>query len=892
MAYRTPPFRPTFPMLLVSGLLLAQPLSSVAANQVECRASSSGAGWDCSPMSAPAALPPRPAQAVQPAPRATEPAPVEAPESVTAATPASRPAVTGDYSELDWVPREQLSSEQQAAIAPYCGGMYVEPEREGRDNETPFNELPVSAAADSSSFEQGSQTGTLEGDVLLQQGRLQAQSNQASFDQANNLIVLDGNVRLRDQGVLVLGDSARMQIDTGETRIDQVRYVVHESRARGTATKLMRRDDAVIVMTDGTYTTCEPGENTWALHSKDIELNREEGWGEAKHVTLRVKDVPVFYTPWMNFPLDDRRKSGLLTPSFASSTDSGSELTVPYYFNLAPNYDATLYPRFMSKRGLLMEGEARHMNEQSQSQINAAYLDDSEFGDTRWMYQLRHDNLLAPRWRANVDYSDISDPFYFQHLNSSLESRPDTYVNQRVSSTYAGNTWRFEAAVHSYELADITSVTPYDRLPQLRLDGANRIAGTGLRFNYRTEYSYFDRDLNSGLLSGRDGVQFDDANIGIREPDESLVGLQRATGSRVVAAPALEYPMTTSWGFLTPTVKAVMTQYDLDFDDRNDGFDYAGAETTPGNVTPLASLDGGLYFDRQANWFGQTFRQTFEPRAYYLYAPYRDQSDQPLFDTNEFAFSYSSLFRDNRFSGSDRISDANQFTLGATSRFLDDAGRERIRGSLGQIFYLSDRDVALLPDGAGATTDPTQSTSAYAGEFMYQMSDAWRFRSDVIWNPDNNNEDAGSAIFNYQPEPRKIINAGYRFRNNINTFDALSGTFRRNANDRIDQSDLSTIWPINNQWSVIARWQHDFTRDRTLEAFGGLEYDSCCYKVRVINRYWVDYDEYETVTDDSSNRGIFIQIVLKGLGNVTGNRVESLFDQGIPGYRERENNGF
>ncbi|MFT6464663.1 MAG: LPS-assembly protein [Halopseudomonas sp.] len=879
-------------MLLVSGLLLAQPLSSVAANQVECRASSSGAGWDCSPLSAPAALPPRPAQAVQPAPRATEPAPVETPESATAATPASRPAVTGDYSELDWVPREQLSSEQQAAIAPYCGGMYVEPEREGRDNETPFNELPVSAAADSSSFEQGSQTGTLEGDVLLQQGRLQAQSNQASFDQANNLIVLDGNVRLRDQGVLVLGDSARMQIDTGETRIDQVRYVVHESRARGTATKLMRRDDAVIVMTDGTYTTCEPGENTWALHSKDIELNREEGWGEAKHVTLRVKDVPVFYTPWMNFPLDDRRKSGLLTPSFASSTDSGSELTVPYYFNLAPNYDATLYPRFMSKRGLLMEGEARHMNEQSQSQINAAYLDDSEFGDTRWMYQLRHDNLLAPRWRANVDYSDISDPFYFQHLNSSLESRPDTYVNQRVSTTYAGNTWRFEAAVHSYELADITSITPYDRLPQLRLDGANRIADTGLRFNYRTEYSYFDRDLNSGLLSGRDGVQFDDANIGIREPDESLVGLQRATGSRVVAAPALEYPMTTSWGFLTPTVKAVMTQYDLDFDDRNDGFDYAGAETTPGNVTPLASLDGGLYFDRQANWFGQTFRQTFEPRAYYLYAPYRDQSDQPLFDTNEFAFSYSSLFRDNRFSGSDRISDANQFTLGATSRFLDDAGRERIRGSLGQIFYLSDRDVALLPDGAGATTDPTQSTSAYAGEFMYQMSDAWRFRSDVIWNPDNNNEDAGSAIFNYQPEPRKIINAGYRFRNNINTFDALSGTFIRNANDRIDQSDLSTIWPINNQWSVIARWQHDFTRDRTLEAFGGLEYDSCCYKVRVINRYWVDYDEYETVTDDSSNRGIFIQIVLKGLGNVTGNRVESLFDQGIPGYRERENNGF
>lgn len=895
MAYRIPPFRPTFPMLLVSGLLLAQPLSSVASNQVECRAGSGGSEWNCSPLSAPAVLPPRPAQPLPPAQRAAEQAPAEESENEAPVATHSRPAASGDYSELDWVPREQLSSEQQAAIAPYCGGTYVEPQREGRDNETPFDELPVSAAADSSRFEQGNQTGTLEGDVLLQQGRLQAQSNQASFDQANNLIVLDGNVRLRDQGVLVLGDKAQMQIDTGETRIDQVRYVMHDARARGTATKLMRRDDAVIVMTDGTYTTCEPGENSWALHSKDIELDREKGWGEAKHVTLRVKDVPVFYTPWINFPLDDRRKSGLLTPSFSSSTDSGSELTVPYYFNLAPNYDATLYPRIMSKRGLLMEGEARHLGLQNQTQLNAAYLDDSEFGDTRWMYRLRHENVLAPRWRANVDYSDISDPFYFQNLNSALQSRPETYVDQRASTTYSGNTWRFDAAVHSYELATITSVTPYSRLPQLRLDGANRLGDSGLRFSYGTEYSYFDRDLRSGLLSERNGVQFADANVsivGVREFDESLIGLQRATGSRVVAAPALEYPMTSSWGFLTPTVKAVMTQYDLDFDRRSDGFDYANAETTPGAVTPIASLDGGLYFDRQTNWFSRTFRQTLEPRAYYLYAPYRDQSDQPLFDTSEFAFSYNSLFRDNRFSGSDRISDANQLTLGATSRILDEAGRERIRGSLGQIFYFSDREVALLPNGAGATTDPTQSSSAYAGEFMYQMSDAWRFRSDVIWNPDNNNEDAGSAIFNYQPEPRKIINAGYRFRNNVNTFDPLSGAFIRTANERIDQSDLSTIWPLNNQWSVIGRWQHDFTRDRTLEAFGGLEYDSCCYKVRFINRYWVDYDEYETVTDDTSNRGIFIQIVLKGLGNVTGNRVESLFDQGIPGYRERENNGF
>ncbi|MFN3579870.1 MAG: LPS-assembly protein LptD [Pseudomonas sp.] len=903
MAYRIPPFRPTFPMLLVSGLLLTQPLSSIASSQVECRASADGTGWTCSPLATPAATIPRPARPSAPAPLPTPAAPVQAAPASTpapSAPAASRPvdtqmtsaAADNPFSELDWVPREQLNEEQLAAIAPYCSGAYIEPSREGRDDETPFDQLPIYASADSSRFEQGSQTGTLEGDVLLRQGRLQAQSRQASFDQANNQILLEGNVRLRDQGVLVMGEKARMQIDSGETRIDEVRYVVHDVKARGSATKLMRRDDAVIVMTDGTYTTCEPGENTWSLHSKDIELDRESGWGEAKHVVLRVKDVPVAYSPYLSFPLDDRRKTGLLTPSYSNSTDSGSELTLPYYFNLAPNYDATLYPRFMSKRGAMLEGEARHLSSIGTTQVNAAFLDDSEFGDQRWMYRLRNNSSFTPRWTADLDYSDISDPFYFQNLSSALDSRPETYVEQRAGTSYVGNGWRFSALVQSYELATITALTPYDRLPQLRLEGSHWLGETGLKLNYNTEYAYFDRNLRSGLITGRNGVQLDEMGMSILEPDESLVGLGRATGSRVVAVPEIEYPISTSWGFVTPAVKAVMAQYDLDFDARADGFDYDSTSKSPGTITPIVSLDSGLYFDRDANWFGRSFRQTLEPRAYYLYAPYREQSDQPLFDTNEFAFSYSSLFRDNRFSGRDRTGDANQLAIGATSRVLDQAGRERLRTSLGQIFYFRDREVTLLGDGTQNEIDPTKSSSAYAGELMYRMSDNWGLRSDVIWDPKNSNSNAGSMVVNYQPEPRKIINAGYRFRNNLNTFDALSGSFRRNADDRIDQSDVSVMWPLNPQWSVIARHQYDFSGDRTLEAFGGLEYDSCCWKLRFINRYWVDYDEFDNVTNDTGKRGVFLQVVLKGLGNVTGNRVESLLSEGIPGYRERENNGF
>ncbi|SER38524.1 LPS-assembly protein LptD [Halopseudomonas bauzanensis] len=896
MAYPKPPFRPSFSLLLASGLLLAQPATSLAVSQVECRADSAGGGWVCVPLEATADLPPRPGTPVVRTTEA-EPEPERAVSEIR--QPAASPQ-TADFSELDWVPRDQLTEAQQAAIAPYCSGDYIEPPRAGRDDNTPFDQLPVYASADSSSFEQRNQTGTLQGDVLLQQGRLQAQANEASFDQGNNLVRLNGDVRLRDQGVLVLGDRAQMQIDSGETRIEQVRYVVHDANARGSAEKLMRRDDAVIVMTDGSYTTCSPGNNAWSLHSDDIELDREKGWGEAKHVTLKVKDVPVFYTPYIYFPLDDRRQTGLLPPTISNSTDNGTELVTPYYINIAPNYDATLYPRLMSKRGLQMEGEFRYMQPGHEGQLSASFLDDREFDDNRWLYGWEHMGGLQSRWTTEVEYFDISDPFYFQDLNSSLDARSDTYVNQRGAVTYRGNGWQFQAAVHAYELATITSVTPYERLPQLRLNGAHWLGDSGLKFDYRAEYAYFDRDLGRGFLEGKNGVHVD-AFGPISTPDENLIGLQRATGHRVSLSPRLSYPMQNSWGYFTPAARVQSTYYDLDFDKRQHRdvatnpdlfFDYDNADTNPSSTIPVASFDAGLYFDRDTSWFGKDLRQTLEPRAFYLYAPDRDQSDQPLFDTNENTFSYNSLFRDDRFSGNDRTGDANQLALGVTSRALESNGVERARASFGQIFYFEDQRVQLLNTDGQRREENDNSTSAYAAELMYRVSDAWKLRSDVLWDPEENNNNAGSLLVNYQPEPRKVINAGYRFRNETNTFNALTGRFNENENRRIDQSDMSFIWPLNPQWSMIGRWQHDFAGDRTLEAFGGLEYDSCCWKLRFINRYWVDYNEFESVTRDEGNRGIFLQVVLKGLGSVTGNRVDSLLDEGIPGYRERENNAF
>lgn len=908
-----PPYRPTFSLLLASGLLLAQPLASQAASQVECRPSSDASGWACSPLDTTSKLPPRPGKPVV---RADKPAPAEAREPERQAAVQQQ---TADFSELDWVPREQLSEAQRAAIAPYCSGDYIEPARIGRDDDTPFNQLPIHATADSSSFEQGEQTGTLEGDVLLRQGRLQAQSNRASFDQVNNIVRLNGNVRLRDQGALILGDNARMQVDTGETRIEQVRYVIHEANARGTAETLRRRDDAVIVMTDGSYTTCEPGRNTWALHSDDIELDREKGWGEARHVTLRVKDVPVFYTPYIYFPIDDRRQSGLLVPSLSYSSDSGTEYTQPYYFNLAPNYDATLYPTLMTDRGLQLEGEFRYLTPNSEGQIGASVLDDNEderelqtgYKDQRWMYSWQHVTDITPRLRANVDYTDISDYYYFQDLSTYLGIGTGDFLDQRAGLAWQGNSYRAALNVHAYERATVTDITPYERLPQLTLAGTLPYQPGGFRFNYNTEFVSFQRSLMSGNYTNQDGTPERSWY------DQSLSGLARAEGERLHLEPGVSLPLNWSWGFVNPSLKYAYTRYDLSLDGRgksslgqdSQGNPYERFDSNQDRSVPIFSVDSGLYFDRPTELFGRNYTQTLEPRLFYLYVPEEDQQNIPIFDTGEPAFSYDSLWRDNRFSGRDRIGDANQISLGLTNRWLEANGFERQRFSIGQSFYFKDREVQLRGIDYRTRTEAQSSESPLALMYQYRYNQDWRFTSTFNWDTDQSETRSGSAMWHYQPEdnPRKILNIGYRYRNETMRFDRETGLWTTNpdygtpgTDDYIanyyktDQHDISFMWPVSNQWSLIGRWQRDYGRNRTVEAFGGFEYDSCCWKLRVINRYWIDYDEtsLNPSRNDEPDRGIFLQLVFKGLGNVAGGSMETLLEESINGYRQRESNAF
>ncbi len=934
MAVKSPAFRKKFPLLVTGSLLAMQPLASpsvFAAEQYDCKAGP--AGWSCAPKSTASALPPRPVHTDSAVSSTTGMAVAgkRASESgETKASPATEQVAdsdgkgltsrSADYSHLDWVPRDKLNAAQLAEIGPYCEGSYIEPQRPGMEDDTPLDESPMFVSSKATRFEQEKQVATLAGDVILRQSGMQAEANEAHLYQTENRGELVGNVRLRDKGMLIVGDRAELQLDNGEAKIENAEYVIHKGHVRGNAAYVKRQEDAIVRLKDGTYTRCEPGNNAWQLKGNNIKLNPATGFGTATNVTLRVKDVPVFYTPYIYFPIDDRRQSGFLAPSISSGSDTGLALQTPYYFNLAPNYDATLYPTYMSNRGLLLEGEGRYLTRSSEGSVGAAYLDDqederklqSEYEDQRWLYSWQHKGGLDSRLLTEVDYTDISDPYYFQDLSTDLGIDTPSYVNQRGTLTWRGDSYTARLNAQAYEMATVTDITPYDRLPQLTLNGKLPFETGLFDLGYSAEFVRFDRNLRSGVFTDENGNTKDSNGNNLLWLDSRIEGLDRANGDRAHLEPSVSLPLDWSWGYIKPTLKLLSTQYDLSLDQQGKADMLANNEvfdSSQNRQLELYRLDSGLYFDRNASLFGKSYRQTLEPRAMYLYVPHEKQDEIPVFDSAESSFSYSSLWRENRFSGKDRIGDENRLSLGASSRWIEPNGFERQQVSLGQALYFADRKVQMRGIDYRNRDDARTSTSPYALDYLYRFNRDWRTSMNLAQERSLGQTRSGSLMFHYQPEnnPNKVVNFGYRYRNDAVVYNSTTGKWQQGGDYtdpvtgdvikdyyKIDQHDASVIWPMVPQWNAIARWQYDYNRSRTLEAFGGFEYDSCCWKLRLINRYWVDYDEYSLSPNlnEEADRGIFLQIVLKGLGGVVGNKVETFLDQGIQGYREREDQAF
>jgi LPS-assembly protein len=681
-------------------------------------------------------------------------------------------------------------------------------------------------------------TSIFTGDVDINRAGQELSANRATYNRNTGDLTANGEVRLRDSEIIIDSEQAEWSLESDEGRMLDAEYRLRETHARGEASHVLRQGRSKTNLKNATYTTCPEGSNAWQLKADKVRLNHETAVGEAEDVVIRVGNVPIFYTPYINFPLNDERKSGFLIPSFGSSDETGFDLITPYYWNIAPNLDATLAPRYMSDRGLMLGGEFRYLYGWGEGQFEAQYLNSDDhrgssddinpfYQEDRELFSWQHKTKGFENWYAKVDYNFVSDGYFFEDFGSSLSSSSRTHLRRLLETGYATDAWDFKARLQGYQaLRDVRK--QYKRLPQLLLTGYLPDQAYGLTYEIEGEYVEFDHD-------------------------------DRVDGQRMRFESAVSRPMGTAGYFVTPRVAINHTQYNLTNDTTNTYDD--NASTT----LPILSLDSGLFFDRAFQLGDSNYIQTLEPRAFYLYIPERDQSDIPDFDTRLSTFNMIRLFSYDRFIGGDRVGDANQLSLALTTRFInEETGKERLRLTVGQIQYFEDRTVTL-PSG----TAETDSDSDLIAEAVAYIHDEWALTAESQWDTGDKQSNMSAVGVRYRGESGTILNVSHRYRreNVVN-----------NPGDGLETVDISTQLPLGDRWQFYGRWFRDLEESRTLEGLAGLQYDSCCWATRLVVRNYIN-----DVDDDDRNMAIYLQFELKGLGNF-GKKSDSLLESSIRGF--------
>ena len=675
------------------------------------------------------------------------------------------------------------------------------------------------------------------GNVELMQSGQQVQSEYTTYDQTSGEITVEGPVRIRDSETMLQGKDAVWSLITERGSLEQANYKVREMHGRGDSSHVDREGKVRTVLSEATYTTCDVGSEGWLLKASTVDLDHEEAVGTARNVVMRLGGVPVFYTPYMTFPLNDERKSGFLVPSFGVSNNTGVDISTPYYWNIAPDKDATITPRYMSDRGLMLIGEFRYLYPQGEGLIDAGYLNRDKLSDrngvinpyhdqNRSHFLIEHEGDLTRRWHTSVDYKHVSDDNYLEDFGRNLSLASTTHLEQEFDIVYTGDNWDFSGLVQGYQtLTDVD--VPYERLPQFELNGAFPDQPLGLSYGLNVQYVSFDHS-------------------------------DQVTGKRFDIRPSVSFPWTSVAAFFTPKIMLEYTNYNLDHLERDSSFDEDNS--SPSRALPITSVDSGLFFERDTMLGGSSYTHTLEPRAYYLYIPHRDQDDIPVFDSAFRTFSMSQLFSPYRFSGRDRIADANRLSAAVTSRLIDQqSGRERLRASLGAFEYFTDPRIA---------TDEVLADSDMIAEVVASIAREWTIRSEIQWNSREMMSNMSSLELRYRGDNGTLLNMGHRYRRDF--ADLVEG---------VEQVDISAKYPINRRWSLIGRWYHSIRDDKNLESLAGVEYESCCWATSFVVRDYVN-----NVLDEDRTTAIFLQLELKGLGNI-GNNIDALLEQSILGYK-------
>ncbi|MDD5275013.1 MAG: LPS assembly protein LptD [Methylovulum sp.] len=685
--------------------------------------------------------------------------------------------------------------------------------------------------------------GNYSGRVEMSRADQQALADKANYDSVSETLDLHGKVYYSEDQLALYSESASLKLATDQAKLRNTLFISAITPLRGSAEAVYRDSAFLSHYKKVTYTSCRPGNHDWAVHAAELKLNRQTGKGAAKNAWVEFKGVPVFYSPYLAFPVDNRRLSGFLSPTFGNTQNSGFNLSVPYYWNIAPNYDATLNPVYFGDRGLLLGGNFRYLTSNTQGQASVQYMpDDAKLNRSRHHLMLKHNTQFTEHLSTNLDLNTVSDNNYFAELGNALSTPNFSFLKSQGGISYIDEGVSFVTRVESYQTLDSSlkgNEIPYKRLPQINLN-----------LNHAFNAVPIDAALES------EAVNFQHSTL--------------VDGQRLNVKPSLSLPLQTASSYVTPKISVQHTQYFLN-NQQN------GSSTDISRTLPIMSVDSGMYLER--NIAGSALVQTLEPRLFYLYIPKTDQSQIPLFDTSIYDFWFASLFRENRFSGSDRIQDANQVSAAITSRLIDPAtGRERLKLNVGEIFYFRNRDVTLNLPGSPVET---ASASPVVVELGSELTQHIAVDTGVQWDPHSNAFVRGKTMVHFMNEADQIINLGYLYRHDPLVTDK--------SND-ITQTDMSFRWPVYNNWYAVGRWQYSWLYNRTQDGFFGLEKENCCWRFRIIGRSYLNsinksVNNISQVVEGTNQTGIFFQVELKGLTGI-GAQLDDFFATSIYGYRK------
>jgi LPS-assembly protein len=673
-----------------------------------------------------------------------------------------------------------------------------------------------------------------EGDAELRRGQTSIAADWLRFNNETTEIEARGHVRIEQAGNVMTGPSLRYRTSdsSGEVESPDFTLAPREKKngmapvtGRGHAERLVIQDEDRFQAFKTTFTTCEPGNNDWYLRINELNIDYGRDLGVAHWATLVFKGVPLLATPYLDFSLNESRKSGVLPPTLGTTGKNGPELAVPYYFNLAPNYDLTVTPRYMTKRGLQLGGEFRYLDRWSSGVARAEFLPSDQIrGGRRSAVSLSHVYSRGPV-AGMLNLNKVSDDDYFRDLSSRVASVSQTYLPREGLVTYTGNWWDGGLWSATTRLQTFQTLQdpnrplpiPYSRLPQVVLN-ATKPDIAGMDF----------------ALAGE--------TVSFHHPTQVI-------GARTMANPSLAFPIVTPATFITPKIGLHVTSYGLDHN-------APGAPNSIHRTLPIFSTDTGMVFERDTNFFGDGYLQTLEPRAYYLYIPYKNQDQIPLFDTAVADFNYAQIFSENSFVGGDRINDANQVTLAMTSRLLSpSSGQETIRATIAQRYYFREQRVTLTP----AAPPRTFTASDWLASVSGRIAPRWTLETAVQYNQREAQAERFTVSARYQPEVHKVLNMSYRY-------------FR----EQFNQVDVSTQWPISGPWYGVGRYNYSLKDHRVIESLAGFEYNGDCWVGRVVVQHFA-------AAAGVATNAVFLQIELSGFSRIGSNPLEAL-RRNIPGY--------